>query len=401
MKIRFLDNRGKEEKIDNPRRRRLFLGIVAFVLITFAVGALGGTSALVYLSGSGSAQRFLGLEEFFKRFSIQTTRTEKIILEESSAVIEAVKKVAPAVVSISSTRDMRDFFGQIFRQTGGVGTGFIITQDGMIVTNKHVVASQDATYTVFTSDGKNYEAEVLAKDPFMDLAVLKIDAKGLSVVDLGSSDNLEVGQWVIAIGNALGEFNNSVTVGVISAKERQIQAAGGGVIERLEGLLQTDAAINPGNSGGPLVNLKGQVVGVNTAVAQAENIGFAIPIDSVKNIINQVKRFGRVRRPYLGVRYIPITREISRLNNLEVSYGALVVRGTSRAEVAVLPGSPADKAGIKENDIILEIAGERIDEDNSLAKLIAKHQVGDEVELKILRTGKEMVLKVTLAELKG
>ncbi len=393
VKITFLDNQG--QPVAKARKNLLF--VVGFVLLAFLIGAIGGVWALVYVAGNENAQKTLGIEKFVQKLDFQPIKTEKIVLEESSAVIDSVEKVSPAVVSISTTRDVSDFFGQVFQQKGG-GTGFIITEDGMIVTNKHVVNDASATYTIFTADGKDYEAKILAKDPSMDLAIMKIEATGLPVVDLGDSDAIKVGQSVIAIGNALGEFNNSVTVGVISAKERQIEASGTGMTEKLEGLLQTDAAINPGNSGGPLVNIKGQVIGVNTAVAQAENIGFAIPVNSVKNTIDQMKKFGKIKRPYLGVRYIPITKEIAKLNNLKVEYGALVVRGESRAEVAVLPSSPADKAGIKENDIILQIAGQKIDESNSLAKIIAKQQVGDEVELKIMRSGQEQTVKATLEE---
>ncbi|TSC92588.1 MAG: Protease Do [Candidatus Berkelbacteria bacterium Licking1014_7] len=398
MKIRYIQNGSGDRVIDTDRSKKMVFAFLFYALVTFVIGLLGGIAGLVYLSDSPQAQDWLGVKKLFEKVSLPVIRTEKLVLEESSAVIDAVKKASPSVVSISTTRDVRNFFGQIFQQKGG-GTGFIITQDGMIITNKHVVEDTNATYTIFTSDGKDYTAKILARDSVMDLAVIKIDAKGLAVVDLGDSDKVEVGQWVIAIGNALGEFQNSVTVGVISAKERQINAGGGGMTEKLEGMLQTDAAINPGNSGGPLVNLKGQVVGVNTAVAQAENIGFAIPIDSVKNTIEQVKQFGKIKRPYFGVRYIPITKEIARLNNLKVEYGALVVRGNSHTEVAVMPGSPADKAGVEENDIILEIAGERIDENNSLARIIAKRQVGEEVEVKILRSGKEQVLTAVLEEM--
>jgi len=393
VKITYLDN--QNQPVARARKNLLF--VAGFVLLAFFIGAVGGVWALVYVAGNENAQKTLGIEKFVQKLDFQPTKTEKIVLEESSVVIDSVDKVAPAVVSISTTRDVRDFFGQVFQQQGG-GTGFIITEDGMIVTNKHVVDDASATYTVFTADGKDYEAKILAKDPSMDLAIMKIEATGLPVVDLGDSDAMKVGQSVIAIGNALGEFKNSVTVGVISAKERQIEASGTGITEKLEGLLQTDAAINPGNSGGPLVNIKGQVIGVNTAVAQAENIGFAIPVNSVKNTIDQMKKFGKIKRPYLGVRYIPITKEIAKLNNLKIEYGALVVQGENRAEVAVLPSSPADKAGIKENDIILEIAGQRIDENNSLAKIIAKQQVGDEVDLKIIHSGKEQTVKAILEE---
>jgi serine protease Do len=331
-----------------------------------------------------------------------TTRTEKIVVEESSAVVDANKKISPAVVSISSKRNVTDLFGQVVTQEAD-GTGFIITSDGLIVTNKHVVSDQNAGYTVFTSDGKDYPADVLARDPLQDLAVLKIKADGLPVVDFGDSDQLQVGQFVIAIGNALGQFQNSLTLGVISAKERQIVAGDGpgGSTEKLEGLLQTDAAINQGNSGGPLVNLKGQVIGVNTAVAakgQAEGIGFAIPINAVKNSINQVKKTGKIVRPYLGVRYVPLTKEIAQVNKLPTDQGAYVIG--SQNEPAVIDNSPASKAGVKERDIITEINGDKITDQKSLTRILSGYNINDTIDLTILRDGKTVKVKVTLEELK-
>jgi len=275
-------------------------------------------------------------------------------------------------------------------------------QDGLILTNKHVVIDPEASYTVVLSDGRNFPGDVLARDPFLDLAVIKIQANSLPVVELGDSDKLSVGQWVIAIGNALGEFRNTVTVGVISAKERTIEASGGGITEQLEGLIQTDAAINQGNSGGPLINLKGQVVGVNTATAGkaiAEGIGFAIPINRAKKDINQVKKEGRISRPYLGIRYIPLNKEIASLYKLPSSFGAWVVRGNI-GEPPVIANSPADKAGIREKDIITHIDGDRIEENRSLTHILQDHSAGDEVELTLLRGGETIKLKVKLGEFK-
>jgi serine protease Do len=325
------------------------------------------------------------------------TTKQQLVLEESSAVTDAVKKVSPSVVSISTSRNIQDFFsGQTVQQTGG-GTGFVLTSDGLIVTNKHVVADAGAEYTVITSDGKSYKATVLSRDTFNDLAVVKIDATGLKPVELGDSAALNVGQWVIAIGNALGQFQNSVTVGVVSAKERQLSASG----ESLDGLIQTDAAINPGNSGGPLVNLAGQVVGINTAIAgNAEGIGFAINIDSVKTALDSVEKTGKIVRPYLGVRYLSINKEIAQSSKLPVDKGALVYRGTGAADVAVVPGSPADKAGLKENDIITKINGQEINETTSLVSLLQKYKVGDTISLSILRQGQEIKVDVKLEEQK-
>ncbi|PJB52065.1 serine protease, partial [Candidatus Berkelbacteria bacterium CG_4_9_14_3_um_filter_33_5] len=240
-------------------------GIIVLIIANFVLGFVGGLMALSTVAQSGKLQNILGVKELTEKAKTASVSNQKIVLEESSAIIDATKKVSDAVVSISTTNNITDFFGQTYQQKGG-GTGFIITSDGIIATNKHVVSEENADYTIITADAKSYKPKILAKDISSDLAVLKIEANGLPVVDLGDSSKLEVGQWVVAIGNALGEFDNTVTVGVISAKERQIKASSNpsGATEQLTGLLQTDAAINPGNSGGPLVNMAGQVIGVNT-----------------------------------------------------------------------------------------------------------------------------------------
>lgn len=349
---------------------------------------------------------------------------EKVkVVEEESAIVDAVKKVNPAVVSIIVSKDLPkieryytnpfgdDFFnfgvpqernnGTEKREVGG-GSGFIVTADGIIVTNKHVVEDKNAEYTVLMNDERIFNAKVLARDPSNDVAILKIDEKNLPIVELGDSDVLQVGQVAIAIGNALGEFRNTVSVGVVSGLKRSIVAGGGisGGTEQLSGIIQTDAAINPGNSGGPLLNSTGQVVGVNVAIAQgAQGIGFAIPINDIKKVINDVTQYGRIIRPYIGIRYMNITKEIAEQNKLSVDYGALIVRGDNPGELAIIPGSPADKAGLVENDIILEADGKKLDEKESLANIIQKHNVGDEVNLKVLHRGEEKAIKVKLGEL--
>ena len=377
-------------------RRRGGVFVVSLLVLSFVMGGAGAAMVLLGVTnyGWGSA---LGLNQAAVD-NLTHTQTNHLVLEESSAITDAVGKVNPAVVSIATSRNVQNFFGQTVQEQGG-GTGFILTSDGLIVTNKHVASNENTTYTVFTSDGQQYDAQVLAQDPLNDLAVLKINATGLPVVELGNSNDLKIGQYVIAIGNALGEFSNTVTVGVVSAKERQITAAGaaGGVSEQLSGLLQTDAAINPGNSGGPLVNLEGQVIGINTAIAgNAQNIGFAIPIDLVKNVIQSVRDTGEIKRPMLGIRYIPITKEIAQVNQLSVDYGAWVLPGSGTGEVAVIPGSPDDKAGIQENDIIIQIDGKKIDDTHSLPTLLASYNVGDTVTLTVLHKGDKEDVKVTL-----
>jgi len=347
------------------------------------------------------------------------------ILPQEDAVIAAVKKASPSVVSIIITKDLpiyeqyylnpfEDFgpFGfQIpqLRQKGtekqevGGGSGFIVSENGLVLTNKHVAEDKEAEYTVLTNDGKKYPAKVLARDPAQDLAILKIDAKGpLPVLVLGDSDNLQNGQTVIAIGNVLGEFRNSTSVGVVSGLGRTISAGGGGTqAEVLEGVIQTDAAINPGNSGGPLLNLKGQVIGINVAMAVgAENVGFAIPVNKAKKDIEQVKSSGKITSPFLGVYYTLITPELKEKYNLSVDSGAWIGRGASGEKIkeAIALGSAAEKAGLKVDDIILELNGEKITLDNSLAKIILKYNAGDKVTLKILRSDQEKIVEVTLGE---
>ena len=362
------------------------------------------------------------------------TETEKIIerqsiLSQESLVVGAVKKTNPAVVSIVISKNVPKYeacsnqnqqnidpFGGIFggsnfffnmpqycqngtqKQDIGGGSGFFVSPDGLIVTNKHVVVQKDVEYTVFTNDGKKHTATILARDPVLDIALIKITGSDYTYLNLGNSETLQIGQSVIAIGNALGEFRNTVSVGVVSGLARSITAGDNmGNSETLEHVIQTDAAINPGNSGGPLLDLSGDVIGVNVAVAQgSQNVGFALPINSVKGAINSVKATGKIVRPYLGVRYVAIDETMKEKNNLTVDYGVLVKPGTTASDLAVIPGSPADKAGIVENDIILEIDGTKIDDKNSLASLVRGKNVGDVINLKILHKGTEKTVQVTL-----
>lgn len=331
---------------------------------------------------------------------VRTIGNQTITVQEESATVDAVQKVLPSVVAVVSSQNVQGFFGNVFEQKGG-GTGFVIREDGLIATNRHVVESTAATYKVITDDGKSYDARVLARDPLADLAVLKIEAKGLKVVELGDSDKLVLGQHVIAVGNALGQYQSTVTTGVVSGIGRVITAGDGtGSSERLEGVIQTDAAINPGNSGGPLLNLSGQVVGINTAAdQQGQLIGFAIPINSVKTALDSVEQTGEIVRPRLGIRYVTITKEFAAVNSMDVTEGVLVSRGSSPAEVAVQPAGPADVAGIKEGDIIQSIDGQKITENVGLTSLLQKYKPGDVIEVKLLRGGKELTVKVKLGKL--
>jgi S1-C subfamily serine protease len=416
------------EEVNKPKYNKNFITIIiASIIISSFFGALFG-----FMAGNLGQGKFS--LDFLKRKQNQVGQQgpEKAestinVPDEESAVTASVEKASPAVVSIIVSKDIpkiQDFFsdpfgfdpffnpfgsgqqqnqGETEKQEIGGGSGFIISKDGLIVTNRHVVSDQSAEYTVMTNDEKKYSAKVMAIDPSNDVAILKIEAgNNLPVLGLGDSGSLKIGQTVIAIGNSLGEFRNTVSKGIISGLKRNVTAGDGfGQAETLSEVIQTDAAINPGNSGGPLLNISGQVIGVNVAMAQgAENIGFALPINLVKKDIESVKTKGKIVQPYIGVRYIPITEEIQKANNLPYDYGALVLRGQQITDFAVVPGSPADKAGIVENDIILEINGQKIDDKNQFSDQIAKFNVGDTISLKVWSKGEEKTVQVKLEERK-
>ncbi len=339
---------------------------------------------------------------------------------EKSPIIDIVKKSCPAVITIVISKDLPKIEGFYMVPFGGQsltvprmgekkektkiggGSGFIISPDGMILTSQHVVADPKADYTIVLDPEKKYPAKVLARDSINDIAILKIQAKNLPCLDLGDSKNIALGQAVITIGNALGEFHDTVSTGVVSGLSRNITALGGHTqqAEQLRGLIQTDAAINPGNSGGPLVDMNGKVIGINTAiVAMAQNIGFAIPIDYAKKDLEEVKKYGKIKKPFLGVRYILLSKAISEKNKLPVDYGAFIVR-ENLGESAIVSNSAAEKAGLKEFDIILECQGEKITVKNPLSSILQKFEIGKEVELKILREKQEQIIKVKLEEKK-
>ncbi len=395
----------------------IFFGFLAGLV------AAGGVVALVavFIILRPNTVRDLLAVESISQNSVTPSAPELSSAEEE--IVDVVKRVSPAGVSIVATQDVpvyeeyyedqSDPFGFGFpgfsfpqyRQNGteeqevSSGSGFFVSADGYLVTNKHVVADDTAEYTVYVSDGSTYAATVLALDPANDIAVLKVAGQDFAYVEFGDSDTLQVGQTAIAIGNALGEFSNSVSVGVVSGLARSIQAGDGfGQAEQLEGVIQTDAAINFGNSGGPLLNASGQVIGVNVAVAAAENIGFALPANLVQSVVESVKTTGKISRPFLGVRYLTLTAELQEANDLPVDYGVLVLRGETQTELAVIPSSPADKAGIEENDIILEIDGQKLDSDHDLGTIIGQKTVGEGVTLKVLHDGEEKEVEVTLEE---
>ncbi|MGH2358286.1 MAG: S1C family serine protease, partial [Candidatus Limnocylindria bacterium] len=313
--------------------------------------------------------------------------------DESSAVIEAVQRVAPAVVTIQTTE------GGILNAATGTGSGVIFDTAGWILTNRHVVENaQDLI--VILEDGRRLPATVYGIDTLTDLAIIKIEADGLTAAPIGSSAELEPGQLAIAIGNPLGDYVSSVTTGVVSGLGREITASDSTQTsaEFLRHLIQTDAAINPGNSGGPLVNSAGQVIGINTAVnTAAQGIGFAIPIDVAKPIMEQALAGQELARPWIGIYYTLVDAQVALDNDLPVEYGALI--GTNDGSNPVLPGSPAEAAGLQASDLIVELDGERIDKDHDLASLILPHDVGDTVTLRVLRDNTTRSVTVTLGEL--
>ncbi|MDD4996183.1 MAG: trypsin-like peptidase domain-containing protein [Patescibacteria group bacterium] len=416
--------------------------IIIVALIASIIGSLAGMVSGFYAANLLNSYNEPVLESTLWQKVLKQNLKEKsgekylATSNEETKSIEAVEKANPAVVSIVVSKYVSryygmqrvpfdDFFDDFFnfgfpfddyyrlqpeeddnkepkqKQEVGGGTGFIISgKEGLVLTNKHVINEEDAEYTVITNDGEKYEAKVLASDPFNDIAILKVEVKDLPEVKLGDSDKIKIGQTAIAIGNALGEYRNTVTKGVISGISRRIVAGDAmGNSEVLEDVIQTDAAINFGNSGGPLINLQGEVIGVNTAInREGQLIGFAIPINQVKKAIGDVKEHGRVIRPFLGVRYLLIDEEIAKENKLPYNYGALIVRGEAMTDLAVIPGSPANKAGLVENDIILEINNQKITEEKPLVKEIQKYKPGEELKLKIYHQGEEETIKVILEE---
>jgi len=374
--------------------KKLF--VILFILIGIAV--------LLELSSKN-----FSLQSLFNPINSSPDNSVKLLREEN-LVIDVVKNVGPSVVTIGVIDENRQtldpfeiYFGDEKKPENDdstpeeqyIGTGFVVKKDGLIVTNKHVVSELGADYVVVDDDGKSYPVKNVYRDPANDVAILQTNTTpsgGFKEIELGDSSNLQVGQFVIAIGTALGEFPSSVTTGIVSGLGRGITAGSPfqGFVEELDNVIQTDAAINPGNSGGPLLNSSGQVIGINTAVSgSAENIGFAIPINIVRESIDNFNKTGQFTRPYLGVSYAVISQRSALLN--DVPQGVLIQ--------SVIAGSAADEAGVEVGDILTEIDNQKITGDQeSLAVLIAKKKIGDTVELKIYRDGQTLTLDATLKE---
>ena len=347
---------------------------------------------------------FFGSWIAFRVEVLQGTRqnidnSTEVIVQEGEVIASVAEELKNSVVSIQVETQTQGFFSQAQLQQSA-GSGIILTADGLVVTNKHVIPETASQVSVIMSDGTEYEnVEVIGKHTFTDIAFLQIaDVSNLTPAKLGDSTTIRVGEKVIAIGNALGRFDNSVTLGIVSGKGRPLTASGfDGDAESLQNLIQTDAAINPGNSGGPLVNVYGEVIGINTAIASdAQNIGFAIPIDDVKSSIQSVEENGRLIKPYLGVRYVTITPDLAEQLELSSDSGAYIQ--SFDGSPAILRGSPADKAGLQSGDIITAVNGTEIDANNPLVTLVSKSAVGQTVTLSILRGDQQLDIPVVLEE---
>lgn len=387
-------------------------------LKTFLLGFGLGMVVIMSVVSGAAMDRLVGFH-FLDRLVARNKAAQSAvtgsqqIVDQESVVTQVVEKASPSVVTVSisktTTPSTQDFFGgfDLFNMFGipqpqmpqqqpqpqnveqDIGTGFVISADGLIVTNKHVVADTSAKYKIATSKDEVLDVVNIYRDPINDLAILKVNKTGMTPLPLGDSDKIKVGQTAIAIGTALGEFRSTVTTGVISGLGRGITAGSpfeGS--EQLSDVIQTSAAINPGNSGGPLLNSSGQVVGVNVAVSQgAQNIGFALPINMVKDSINNFKTTGEFERPILGVSYRMITKQAALLN--DVPQGALVQD--------VISGSPADKAGVKQGDIITEVDGKKLNDQNTeLANLVNQKKLGETIKLKVWRDNKETDFAIKL-----
>ncbi len=375
-----------EEKRDGFRYTLVIVAVIIAILFGTAGGAVVGGLA-GYMAAS-----YRGPTALPKAEEGGNTEITYLTLTEDSAIIEAVAKVKPAVVTVINTLPpQRGFFGQILEPQAS-GSGVIIDERGYIVTNNHVVENSRSLEVIFADDSK-VSATLVGADVFSDLAVIRVEGELPAVAALGDSAALQPGEPVIAIGSPLGDFKGTVTVGVVSALDRRLEL-GQGVT--MEGLIQTDAAINQGNSGGPLVNVLGQIIGINTAIvrgsgyggAVTEGLGFAIPSDTVLEVTDQLIQYGRVRRPYLGVQWVSITPRIASAYNLPVQFGAYIQ--------AVEPRSPAETGGLLPGDIIIAIEDQGIDEQNSLVTILMRFDPGEEVRIRTIREGTEIVLNVAL-----
>ncbi|TAL49757.1 trypsin-like serine protease [Patescibacteria group bacterium] len=395
--------------------------------ISAILGSVAGSLTTFFLSSQlGSFALFDASPSTLSPEAVESRIVE--LIEEESATIAVVERVTPAVVSIvvkKARGELQDsassFFGGAFYFNEPLdevsaaelveissGTGFFVTQDGYLLTNRHVVDEDGTEFFVVTNDGEELPAKLVDVDPLQDIAILRVEGEAFATVILGDSDDLRIGQTVIAIGNTLSEFRNTVTKGVVSGINRRVTAGDSFNAEVIDQAIQTDAAINPGNSGGPLINLLGEVIGINTAVSfQGESVAFAIPINEAKRAVEDVQTYGRIVRPWLGVRYVLVTPEEGfpipperEGSEAEDAYevGALIVSGDQPGDLGVFAGSPADVAGLKEDDVIVAVDGEPLSEEQALAERLNDYRPGDVVTLTIVRGTERFDVEVTLAE---
>lgn len=377
-------------KNESPRRQQA-AALALLVILSTSFGFVGGYFGDRASSGNG----------------LTGTSQRQTISSEGELFTQLAKEVGPSVVSINvksrSANQSSLFGGGQAVQRESAGTGIILNSDGTIITNRHVIPAGTTSVSITLSDGSELDnVEVIGRtndSDTLDIAFLKVtdkEGKNLKAAKIGDSSKVQVGQPVVAIGNALGQFQNTVTSGIISGYGRDVVAGDETGSETLQNLFQTDAAINEGNSGGPLINIDGEVIGINTAIAgSAQNVGFAIPINDVTGLIKSVERDGKLVRPYLGVRYITLNDDTAQRYSLSTNRGAFIAPSTS-GQPAVVPGSPADKAGLKQGDVIIKVNNDTVDDRNSLVSILGKHAVGDKVTLTIIRDGKEQKVNVTL-----
>lgn len=319
------------------------------------------------------------------------------MIPEETKVIKVVKKSLPSVFSILILSKQKEKSRLV-----GEGSGFFISKDGLALTNRHVVSEKNEEYKALTHSDEILDIRVLSKDPINDIAIIQVlGKKNFPYLKLGDSKKIHIGQTIITIGNAMSEFHNSVSKGIIAGAFRNVLKEGSEkeTAHNLRGLIQTDAAINPGMSGGPMLNLKGEVIGITALILQgAESISFAIPVNKAKKDLAHYQKNGAIKIPFLGVRYVIITPKIKKMYNLKSSYGAWLVREHLPYDFAVAPNSPAQKAGLKEGDIILEYNGVKINEKNNLDLLVQQSRVNQKVHLVILRDGRILFKEVTLEQ---
>ena len=376
-----------------PKARKGNGGLIAIVVISLLIGAGGLATGIIALLNNNKSQPVatVSADGYYQGNSIEF---------EETSIAGVVSKVTPAVVSIISETRSSGYYSLFGSSTSqAAGTGMIVSADGYILTNKHVIEGATKVYIV-TDSGDTYEdVDIVGEDPLNDVAYLKVNnVDNLPTITLGDSKTIAVGQPVLAIGNALGAYQNTVTQGIVSGTGRSVTASdsSSSKSENLTDMIQTDAAINPGNSGGPLVNAAGEVIGVNTAVASANGMGFAIPISATKGMLASIMNNGKAERAYLGLTYVSVTAEVAKEANLDVTQGAYIYNSSSRSGEAIVKNGPADKAGLKTKDVITKVGNVEVGRAGSISTLIGEYKVGDTVELTYIRDGQTYTTNVTL-----